>query len=356
MPYYKCNKCGGKMEDLKDSLVCKECNNSYKKSNFLSFSTAEKYYSEIPREKMLALLAEIKGGEHWRKVISRYFSSSYPLLHKVISDESRADFSFLTSLDKTSKVLDIGSGWGTAAVPLARRCSEVVSLEGTPERLEFIKLRCGQEGIKNVELLCADILDHPLADNQFDLVIMNGVLEWIGESRTDGKPEELQRTALKNAFNLCKEGGALYVGIENRQGLRYLQGGIEDHTGLTGVSFLEREEADAYSKNTLNKPFRAYTHSKSEYERMLKEAGFEKTEFLYPSPSYKLPSYIMPFEKEPIEYFLNEVETPEFMYGTDWDKSITPLSWQKMLHARKLLAKAGVLPEFADSFSIIAKK
>jgi len=54
-------------------------------------------------------------------------------------------------------------------------------VEAVTERIDFTRERLRQERVNNVRLMQASAADLPLADNSFDLVVVNGVLEWVGE-------------------------------------------------------------------------------------------------------------------------------------------------------------------------------
>ena len=52
--------------------------------------------------------------------------------------------------DPSWTVLDVGSGAGTLAVPLARRVSSVTALDFSPRMLELLRERCAGAGLTNV--------------------------------------------------------------------------------------------------------------------------------------------------------------------------------------------------------------
>ena len=145
------------------------------------FESHDQYYGELPRHVMRTLLNEIPE-LGWKKTVHKYLAEQSPWAYQIIMDETRADWQFLLSLGSTHLVLDIGSGWGTISVPLARRCRQVVAMDSTLERCLFVRLRCIEEGVSNVLPVRADILEAPLGEDQFDLVIFNGSLEWVGRN------------------------------------------------------------------------------------------------------------------------------------------------------------------------------
>lgn len=164
---------------------------------------------------------------------------------------------------------------------LAAYAEQVIALEAVPERAEFIQARIQQDGLK-VHPIIADALRPPFPPASFDLITLNGVLEYAGLWDT-GDPRDIQRTFLRRLFQLLKPEGYLYIGIEARFSWPYWLGLI-DHSGLRFTSLMPRPIASAYCK-IRGTPFfgaehsidgyRTYTHSPAQYADMVREAGFK---------------------------------------------------------------------------------
>ena len=69
-----------------------------------------------------------------------------------------------------------------------------------------MRQRFRQEELGNVKPLRSSLWILPFADSSFDVVAMNGVLEWVATGQS-GDPREIQERALKNAFRLLRPGG-----------------------------------------------------------------------------------------------------------------------------------------------------
>src|SRR5690606_7814928 len=94
------------------------------------------------------------------------------------------------------RMLDVGSGWGQIALPLAAH-GNVCALEPTPERLRFIRAAAQQDGLDGkMWFLNADYFDVEFAD-KFDLITCIGVLEWVPKFRPGNDPLEIQRQFLR---------------------------------------------------------------------------------------------------------------------------------------------------------------
>src|SRR5258708_40339964 len=97
--------------------------------------------------------------------------------------------------------------------------------------------RFAQEYLSNVEIVRSSLWALPFGPESFDLVAMNGVLEWVAEGQP-GDPGDLQERALKKVCGLLRPGGALYIGVENRICPEYYIGYLDPHCGLPFVTVL----------------------------------------------------------------------------------------------------------------------
>src|SRR6185437_8612164 len=102
------------------------------------------------------------------------------------ADESRGAFKSVLPPLHDRRVLDLGCGSGITSVGLARWAREVVACDLTFERVAFLALRAREEGLSNIQPICAgDTRPLPFADGSFDCVILNGVLEWSAAEGRD---------------------------------------------------------------------------------------------------------------------------------------------------------------------------
>jgi hypothetical protein len=79
-------------------------------------------------------------------------------------------------------------------------------------------------------------------ESRFDLACCIGVLEWVPKFR-EGDPRSLQVEFLKRIHSLLKPGSQLVLGIENRMGLKYLLGAVDDHIGTPGIATYDMDLA-----------------------------------------------------------------------------------------------------------------
>ncbi len=253
----------------------------------IPFYSEDRYWGKAPKGELETAVKflENKGWEAFRKVFGHKFDQTF--------EENRADFRFVIPLPKDFKALDAGAGMGRISIPLARAAGHVTALDGSFLRLKYLKKRAEHEEIKNIDFVLGDIFDASFEKESFDLIVMNGLLEWVGVTDRFQNPRDAQVAALKLCRDILKRGGYLYIGIENRLALSYMRG--PDHLGLYFTSYMPRFLANWYTKIRQKRKYDTYTYTKAGYEKLLGEAGFVNNEFYLPYPGYNLPRMMIPY-------------------------------------------------------------
>jgi SAM-dependent methyltransferase len=308
-------------------------------------------WSLVPAAEMSTFLAAVEK-QGWKKAILESTNPQIKSLYLFTDCPSRADGTFYLSLNSTSRVLDLGAGWGSYTFALSPRVSRVVAADSDQNSLAFIAARAKQDGRQNVETVLIEPLERarlPFADGAFDGVILNGVLEWVGSQSTTGDPLKLQVNCLKEIKRILAPGGELWIGIENRFGLSYLTGAPDDHLryyssqqllGSQGIAFttiVPRFVADWITRKKLGRPYRTYTHSLAGYKRLLARAGFRATEFYFPEQGYRAASTkIYPLDCQELKTWMR--------------KKIKHPFWQQ------LVSFLGLEPKLCDSYFILARR
>jgi 2-polyprenyl-3-methyl-5-hydroxy-6-metoxy-1,4-benzoquinol methylase len=328
----------------------------------------EDSYRDTPAGELWEIVREIRSGAPWRSVVARRYEKANPWLHQVVTSPAR-DLFFRQPRrspepaggepvergeggpPSNAKILDIGSGWGQIALPLAKN-NEVTALEPTPERLAFIQAAATQERVADrMHFVQADFFDVEFEPQSFDLICSIGVLEWVAKFRP-GEPGKVQAEFLNRICTLLKPGGQLVIGIENRLGLKYLLGAPDDHLGVPNIAVYDAALATQKWKAQSGQSLRSFTFTRSELADLLTAAGFRTATFFAALPDYKLPRLILPLGPAINGHF----EHGEFVPEHD-GHSGQPLAFQAELQSHyRSLARLKIAHEFVPSFYVVASQ
>ncbi|MCP4511657.1 MAG: methyltransferase domain-containing protein, partial [Fuerstiella sp.] len=293
-----CPDCMGEMQLAVESSVCASCNREFSIKDGIPVlrQNSETYYGEFPMDEMHKLLeasrSDLEGS------IRRYLRNrdAPPRLGEYILGRGRAGWQYLLPVDRDSKVLDLGCGWGTLAWSLAQFCGHVVACDSTLERMQLLGLRRQQDELDNLQLVCAgDSKYLPFPDDSFNAVVVNGVLEWV-PSGLPGNPREVQMEFLREVRRVLKPDGCLFLGIENRYAWKTWAMNADGHTDLRFVPWLPRGLAHLYSKMKGKGSYRNYLYGPGQYSRLLADSGFADTQFYVPCPGYHHPTRMIDFQ------------------------------------------------------------
>jgi ubiquinone/menaquinone biosynthesis C-methylase UbiE len=341
---YICPDCREWLAEEDRRYSCAQCSKVYPKvGNIPAFDNPENYYGEIPKDKMNDLI-EMAGADGYRKAISVFLTD--PFVRTYALDEDRARWADLLPLETVTRVLDVGCGWGTTTIPIARKVGHVAAIDATLERVKFVELRARQCGLSNVAPAMASAVALPYPDASFDIVIFNGVLEWLGAIDIRNNPMDIQLRAMREAHRVLAPGGTIYIGIENRFSLRYFLGSPDDHSYIRFTSLMPRRLAEAYCKLRTGNHYYTHTHSLSSYRRMLKDTGFTCAREYHPWPNYRNPLEFAELKKDEITAHLRrEIQR-------------TPVVSRKRLYLSllKWLTEVGGDGRFCHSFLFIYRK
>jgi len=296
----KCLQCGGRLQQQAEQWRCPACGGAWLIEGGIVRFARTPYWGEIPQDEARALVAEARQ-QGWRAAANRRFTDRD--MNISVLDPQRASWLPMLGLGTNAVALDIGSGMGVLTHALARSLGTVYSVEAIAERIEFTQARVQQEGLENVHLVQTAAAALPFFEGTFDLIVINGVLEWVGEWDLEGTPREAQLRFLKNAARLLKPGGVAMIGIENRWGYGNFLG-ARDHSGLPYTSLMPRRAATQWLRRSaaqhhrtrLNakREYRTYTYSARGYRRLLRDAGFSSATLWWADPGYNQPYHLIP--------------------------------------------------------------
>jgi hypothetical protein len=236
-----------------------------------------------------------------------------------------------------ARVLELGSGCGAITRWLGEHCGEVHAIEGDAARARVARLRCRDQ--ENVEVYVGNYseLDE---EGSFDLVTLIGVLEYGHHYHPETKdPRRAAELNLAVARRALGDDGVLVLAIENRLGLKYLNGAREDHSGRPYDSVIGYPGGGP-----------AQTFNARELRSLVTDAGFGEHALLLPFPDYKLARTIVNADAvRPGDRIHNWVDTP----APDRGAVRGALPFNETLATREVCA-AGLLPDLSNSFLIVA--
>lgn len=242
----------------------------------------------LPNDELERLIAAMDGPGGWREALGRL---DLPVLSRKrfwFTDSKKSAFYKTLDVGRRGAALDVGSGSGVIAEGLAEAFEHVVALERDARWCRFIERRLAQDGLTNVDVVCGDAMSAPLGQNRFDLVVVNGVLEWVADGNHDGSPWDVQRSFLMRLHESLRPNGAIGIAIENRFCLSHFFG-VTPHGEPPWTVILPRLIADRISRRRRGIPYRTWIYGPWGYLRLLRRCGFRSVRVLQVLPSYHRP-------------------------------------------------------------------
>jgi SAM-dependent methyltransferase len=200
---------------------------------------------------------------------------SWPVLYHL--SELRANIVDWLPIQKSHKVLEIGSGCGAITDKLSEKAGEVTCVDLSAKRSRINAYR--NQDRDNITIRVGNFNDiEPELPADYDYICLIGVFEY-GQSYIPTKtPYE---DFLKIILRHVKKDGHIIIAIENRLGMKYFAGCKEDHAGTYFSSLEDYPEGGS-----------ARTFSRPGLEKILKSCGVSEYSFYYPYPDYKFPTEI----------------------------------------------------------------
>ena len=252
-------------------------------------------------------------------------SSNWPILYHL--SDIRENLLEWYTFSKQCRILEVGSGCGALTGLLSRKAEWVTCIELSEKRSLINAYRNQQCG--NVKIMIGNFQDIEI-EGKYDYITLIGVWEYAG-LYIDSKTPYLEM--LETIKKYLKKDGKIIIAIENKMGLKYLNGAAEDHTGklYSGIN----DYIDDKNVRTFSRP---------EVEVLLKRAGISKYKFYYPMPDYKLPETIYSDDMLP-------PPGAERNYGKEYGACRIYNFYDDAVSDQ--ICNDGMFPYFANSFLIV---
>ena len=235
--------------------------------------SGEDLYSDGPVEDELLEIVKTIPKEQYSSVING--KKSWPILYHL--SYYRENIINWMPIGKDESVLEVGSGCGALTGILSEMAKDVTCIELSEKRSLINAYRNIDKD--NIEIIIGNFQDiEKTLDKKYDYITLIGVLEY-GALYIDADNPHVE--FLKCLKQHLKPNGKVVIAIENKLGMKYWAGCKEDHLG---VEFIGIEGYPGESK--------VRTFSKYELSEIVKNAGYNNTEFYYPYPDYKFPTTI----------------------------------------------------------------
>ena len=285
-------------------------------------------YSDGPVEDELLEIARNTREENLNAVIAE--RKDWSVMYHF--SEIRQNIISWMPIEKYDHVLEIGAGCGAISGALADKAGSVTAVELSKKRSVINAYRNRDKD--NLRIIVGNFLDiEPNLTENYDYITLIGVFEYAQAYMGEHKPYEKMLSCISKHL---APGGKIVIAIENKLGLKYFAGCTEDHIGV------QFKGIEGYPDNSGVRTF-----SRKELLDMIDKTGSFKTTVYYPYPDYKFPMTIysdkfLPKPGEIRESFLNYDRQRILLFNE-------PRAYDSII-------EAGLYPEFANSFLIVAEK
>lgn len=243
-------------------------------------------YSDGKVEDLLLDIVSNHSRDEYDRIIEK--EKKWPVLYHL--SHIRENIVEWIPMSKTDSVLEIGSGCGAITGVLAKKAGKVTCIELSKKRSLINANKNSDCG--NVEILLGNYTDiEANLQEKYDVITLIGVFEYAQGYMNSQSP---YLDFLLSAKKHLKENGKLIIAIENKFGLKYWAGCVEDHKGIRFEGIEDYPET---------KGVRTFT--RKGLEELFVQAGLDDYKFYYPYPDYKLPLAIYSDEYLPKEGELN---------------------------------------------------
>ena len=284
--------------------------------------------------------------EGWRTAAEISASKSEDPSYKLeyITSEARADFQFLLPITKNAIVLDVCGGWGNMTTAFARTCKQVFTLDTSPDKLEFVKIRAAQEGLTNITIIQSRPTEIPLPFDSCHIALLTNTLECDDWCNISPHSQNHHSQVLHAIWQRLVPGGCLYISVDNKYSYKYILGSRVPPSNLRFISLLPTSVANLYSRLVRGADYQDITYTLTGIKNTLRDVGFSKLDLFFPIPTYPQFRFLTDFKSR---------EATDFMIS----RLRLHSGFTNSFHILAKLASAiGILHWVAPGFSVVAYK
>lgn len=297
------------------------------KLDYSKYPGEDLYCDGAVEDELLQIVKDLSRVEYSRVIEER---KSWPILYHL--SPLRENIVDWIPMKPTDKVLEVGSGCGAITGALARKAGSVTCVDLSRKRSMINAYRHSE--CENVTIHVGNFKDiEPDLPGDYDYICLIGVFEYgQGYIGGDRPYEEFLEILLRH---LGPE-GRIVIAIENKYGLKYFAGCMEDHLGeyFSGIE----DYPDGGGVRTF---------SRKGLEQIFQNCGVQEYGFYYPYPDYKFMTTLYSDR-----YLPGKGELSNNMRNFDRDRML--LFDEK--RAFDGLAGDGLFPVFANSYLAVLGK
>lgn len=237
------------------------------KLNLVHYPGEDLYCDGEIEDELLTIARDYAEVEYPRMIEEK---KSWPILYHL--SKLRENIVEWLPIDKSMKVLEIGSGCGAITGALAKKAGEVTCIDLSRKRSLINAYR--HMDCDNVTIHVGNFQDiEPDIPKDYDFICLIGVFEYGQAYINSGTPYE---DFLRIIAAHRKPEGHIAIAIENKFGLKYWAGCKEDHLGTWFSGLEDYPEGGAVR-----------TFTRDGLLRIVSSCGLTEAQMYYPYPDYK---------------------------------------------------------------------
>lgn len=271
--------------------------------------------------------------------------------HGIERGESLVSFTSQVAggLDRKA-VLDLGCATGGITQVLAGHAGLAVGLDSRRANVTAAAARAKALDGPRPCFASGDALQLPFPGERFHVVLMSGLLEWLGFALPQHPPRMAQLRGLREVHRVLAPGGHLLVGIENRWFPKFLI--RSPHQGLALALLLPSRVAWWLPRWVFGAKVHECLHGRRGLRALLREAGFENVSLYLPVFGYQFPRAVVPDGDR--RALLDAVAGAEGIPTSRLEQVATGARWGRAWF--RLIARLGVQAYLAPAFMAVARK